>query len=108
MNALNGIFESLTRVSDARSCRLSSWDQSGRNQDYWVIPAGETVTLGDIEGPGCLTHIWMTSSCRRIVAPGLIDPVGNGNAAPVTRSTPRSASCGTRTTRATIARHSSA
>jgi hypothetical protein len=80
---LNGIFENLIRLSSAKTCRVSSWDQSGRNQDYWVIPAGESVTLGDIEGPGCITHIWATSSCRRVAAPGLIDPIKNGDAAPV-------------------------
>ncbi len=26
-----------------------------------VIPAGETLTLADIAGPGCIQHIWMTT-----------------------------------------------
>lgn len=83
MNNVEGLFKNLVKVNDAKTKRVSSWDQSGRNQDYWLIPAGETVVLGELDGPGCITHIWMTSSCRRIAAPGLIDPVGNGNAAPV-------------------------
>ena len=28
---------------------------------YTVIPAGETLTLADIEGSGCIQHIWMTT-----------------------------------------------
>lgn len=83
MNKLNGMFENLTRLTDAKTCRVSSWDQSGRNQDYWMIPAGESIILGDLIGPGCINHIWMTSSCRRIAAPGIIDPIENGKTAPV-------------------------
>jgi len=30
--------------------------------------------LADIEGPGCITHIWMTQFCRRVLGPSLIDP----------------------------------
>lgn len=26
-----------------------------------LVPAGDTLTLADIEGPGCLRHIWMTT-----------------------------------------------
>ncbi|MGI6336433.1 MAG: glycoside hydrolase family 172 protein [Eubacteriales bacterium] len=28
---------------------------------YSVIPAGETFTLADISGPGCVQHLWMTT-----------------------------------------------
>jgi len=72
---VGGPLANLTRVRDVRSGRISSWDQSGRNQDYWVIPPGETIVLADIEGPGCITHIWMTQFCRRILGPSLIDPI---------------------------------
>ncbi len=44
----------------ARAGRASSWDTTGRNADAWVIPAGETQVLADINGPGLITHIWMT------------------------------------------------
>ena len=50
----------IARLRDARTGRASSWDRSGRNADYWTIPAGETRVLAEIEGPGCITHIWMT------------------------------------------------
>ena len=65
MSAISGMFKDLTSVHHARNGRLASWDQRGKNQDYWEVPAGETITLGEIEGPGCITHMWMTSSCRR-------------------------------------------
>ncbi len=70
----HGLLADLTHVRDARSARSSSWDQSGRNKDNWVVGPGESVVLADIEGPGCITHIWMTQSCRITPGPGLIPP----------------------------------
>jgi len=78
-----GIFDSLTQIRDVRSARASSWDQAGRNQDYWLIPPNESIILADIEGPGCITHIWMTQFCRRILGPGIIDPYMGHYVAPV-------------------------
>ncbi len=40
--------------------RFSSWDTSGRNADFWTIQPGERRTLAEIDGPGCITHIWLT------------------------------------------------
>jgi len=70
----DGLLSDLTRIRDARSARSSSWDQSGRNKDNWVVGPGQSVVLADIEGPGCITHIWMTQSCRVTPGPGLIPP----------------------------------
>ena len=75
---------SLTTLCDARSCRASSWDQSGRNKDYWLIEPGQTVTLAEIDGPGCVNHIWMTSFCRKIIGPSIQDPILGSSVAPVT------------------------
>jgi hypothetical protein len=73
-----GLLADLTRIRDARSARASSWDRTGRNHDNWVVGPGESVTLADIEGPGCLTHLWMTQSCRLTPGPGLIPPALSG------------------------------
>ena len=54
------MFDSLTKLSSGKTGRCSSWDITGRNRDCWEIPAGKTVTLADIRGPGRITHIWMT------------------------------------------------
>ncbi|MBN1673004.1 MAG: DUF2961 domain-containing protein [Kiritimatiellae bacterium] len=51
---------SISRIRNARTRRMSSWNTDGRNQDAWQIEPGETRVLADIEGPGCITHIWMT------------------------------------------------
>ena len=50
----------LASLKKARTGRFSSWDISGRNADSWQIQPGETRVLADIQGPGCITHIWMT------------------------------------------------
>lgn len=61
---IGGPLRSLARLRRARSWRASSYDRSGGNQDYiWVQP-GETVTLLEADGAGCITHIWMTSACH--------------------------------------------
>jgi hypothetical protein len=69
-----GLLGDLTQAKAARTARASSFDQTGRNQDNWIIMPGEERTLADIEGPGFITHIWMTQSCRIHPGPGQIDP----------------------------------
>ncbi len=54
------MLDHLATARPGRSKRISSWDTSGRNRDYWTIPAGQTVTLADIKGPGVIRHIWFT------------------------------------------------
>jgi hypothetical protein len=48
----------LFRQRAASSRRSSSWDRSGANIDYFKIQGGHTVTLLDVEGPGCVTHLY--------------------------------------------------
>jgi hypothetical protein len=55
-----GSLASLARLRDYRSHRLSSWDRRGGNADCVVVPPGERLVLGTIEGPGCVRHLWMT------------------------------------------------
>ena len=73
-----GLLADLTRTRDTRTARASSWDQTGRNRDNWIIMPGEERVLADLQGPGCITHIWMTQSCRLHPGPGQIpaDVVG--------------------------------
>ena len=51
---------SLPRLRNYTSHRVSSYDRSGGNKDYWVINPGERRVLAEIEGPACVKHIWMT------------------------------------------------
>jgi len=50
----------IARITSGRTSRCSSWDISGRNNDAWTLQPGETRVLADIDGPGCITHLWMT------------------------------------------------
>lgn len=54
------MFGDITRITNGRTKRASSWDTRGRNGDAWRIAPGETRVLADIRGPGKITHIWMT------------------------------------------------
>ena len=74
----------LARLHRGRSGRASSWDQSGRNKDYWLIEPGVTAVLADLRGPGAITHIWVTSFCRRVIGPSIQNPELHADVAPVT------------------------
>jgi hypothetical protein len=50
----------LAGIHNGTTKRCSSWDQTGRNHDAWTVPARSSRVLADIEGPGVITHIWMT------------------------------------------------
>ncbi len=40
--------------------RVSSYDPSGGNKDYWEFAPKERKTIAEIQGAGCITHIWVT------------------------------------------------
>lgn len=51
------------RVDNTRhSHRASSWDPTGGNRDRLSIVRGTTEVLLDVQGAGCITHIWITSN----------------------------------------------
>ncbi|MCM8788351.1 MAG: DUF2961 domain-containing protein [Candidatus Omnitrophica bacterium] len=56
------MFQKISQIGNGKTQRFSSWDTTGRNMDYWVIPARTSKVLADIKGPGKITHIWMTQS----------------------------------------------
>ncbi|HXJ96174.1 MAG TPA: glycoside hydrolase family 172 protein [Terriglobia bacterium] len=54
----------LTRPDDYVQKRSSSYDRTGGNEDYRELAPGGTLTLLDVEGPGEVTHVWMTIASR--------------------------------------------
>ena len=50
----------LTQPQDYVLKRVSSADPTGANADFREIQPGATLTLMDANGPGLLTHIWIT------------------------------------------------
>ncbi|MBX7257926.1 MAG: DUF2961 domain-containing protein [Candidatus Hydrogenedentes bacterium] len=60
-----GTFENLTQLQDAQSRRESSAKKDlSKNMDNFPIEAGATLVLGDLEGPGVITHIWTTINAK--------------------------------------------
>lgn len=45
---------------DTKRKRVSSYDKKGGNDDRVYIRPGETFTICDIKGAGCINHIWYT------------------------------------------------
>jgi len=43
-----------------RFLQVSSTDTTGGNRDYWVIPAGDSAVLLDVNGPGVVRRLWIT------------------------------------------------
>jgi hypothetical protein len=60
VHGTGGFLADLPRLRDFRRRRVSSYDRTGGNRDYVVVPAGEVVTLAEMEGVGCVKHIWVT------------------------------------------------
>jgi len=51
---------SLEQAKDYVQHRSSSYDRSGGNADARPVAPGETLTLLDENGPGLISHIWVT------------------------------------------------
>jgi hypothetical protein len=51
---------SLPKLKSHRRRRISSYDRTGGNRDFISIPAGETAVLAEMEGAGCVRHVWVT------------------------------------------------
>lgn len=53
------------RTRDARTGRISSCDKTGGNTDFISFKAGETKELVRLDGPGAITHIYLTPAANR-------------------------------------------
>lgn len=50
-----------------RAARISSYDRSGGNRDALSgIKPGESHVIADIQGPGMITHIWVTIAAEKL------------------------------------------
>ncbi|MBM3136356.1 MAG: DUF2961 domain-containing protein, partial [Chloroflexi bacterium] len=54
----------LPRLRAYQRRRLSSYDPTGGNADYWDFAPGQTRTIAAIQGAGCIKHIWMTMASQ--------------------------------------------
>ncbi len=46
--------------SDVKRRRLSSYDPTGGNSDWWEFAPGQVRDIARIDGPGSIKHIWTT------------------------------------------------
>ena len=53
--------DSIDSIREGNTGRISSYEKSGGNADFIRIPPGESIIIADIQGPGRITHLWMTS-----------------------------------------------
>jgi len=60
-------WHNLATLQDYQSARASSYDKTGQNTDYLEIKPWSTVEFGNLEGPGCVTRIWMALNSDEIV-----------------------------------------
>ncbi len=50
----------ITRAQDYTLKRSNSTDPTGGNANARPVPAGDTITLMDADGPGVIAHLWIT------------------------------------------------
>lgn len=56
----SGLLSDTCLLRDFHSKRASSWDRTGWNEDWTVIPAGQTNVLMEEKGAGCIKHFYWT------------------------------------------------
>jgi hypothetical protein len=54
------LLSDLPKLRRRMTGRVSSWDRSGRNDDWMRIPPHSSALLADLRGPAQITHIWLT------------------------------------------------
>jgi hypothetical protein len=50
----------VSRLRPFHSRRVSTYDRTGGNRDWVDVAPGDRHTVAEIDGPGCIRHIWMT------------------------------------------------
>lgn len=56
VKSTSGLIQALPNLCDFEMHRITSADQTGRNKDWKELPAGQTLVLAEINGPGCIVH----------------------------------------------------
>jgi len=65
----------LPRLRSSRRKRASSWDRNGGNDDRLTMRPGQTATLAEMDGAGCVNHIWVTVANEKMsLRPDTLEP----------------------------------
>ncbi len=59
--------QTIAFAKKAKRRRASSYDKSGGNDDRIYIAPGDSAVVANIEGCGCITHIWCTMAGENFV-----------------------------------------
>ena len=61
----NNSLANLAKIKkDAKRKRISSYDINGKNFDFNFLKGKGKIEIGNIAGPGCIKHIWVTIASR--------------------------------------------
>jgi hypothetical protein len=60
MTKLKSDLGNIAQLRNFKRKRISSYDRTGGNSDWFVIEPGEHKVIFNVNGPGCIKHIWMT------------------------------------------------
>jgi hypothetical protein len=52
------LFREMATLRPHRTARISSWDRSGRNRDFVMLPPHTTTSLAKIDGTGCIQYFY--------------------------------------------------
>lgn len=65
----------LPRLRSSRRRRTSSWDRTGGNDDRLTLFAGQTATVMETAGAGCINHLWITLANEHMTrTPNAVEP----------------------------------
>ncbi len=62
-NSNSSSLRDIVKLRKFKRKRVSSYDRTGGNMDMLFIKPGEKRTIFDVDGPGCINHIWTTQMC---------------------------------------------
>jgi hypothetical protein len=60
MSMGNSTLADLSRIRKCKRKRISSYDRTGGNYDWYEIAGGDTRVIAEIAGAGSIRHIWCT------------------------------------------------
>ena len=60
MNGTCSSIGNLMKIRNCKSKRISSYDKTGGNKDFWRLKPNEQKVIAEIKNPGIIRHIWMT------------------------------------------------
>jgi len=64
MKLIGSSLGDLPKLRNYKRRRISSYDKTGGNRDWWDFEPGDRKVIAEIKGAGCIKHIWTTLGFR--------------------------------------------